>query len=400
MNHQEQNQSWKVWNLINTTIHKSGLYVINFNCFNEPFAVWPRKGSYWDMHGLILETSIWPLAGSTRLMELYTIRAVKHLYGKQRCKTSDNRHSQMKTWTYKSDACSIPNQRLPISFHHENDLPSDLFINGTQSSNPTPWKRMALETRTPNNTHPRSRRTAPQESGDNSTEHGGMLKPKSETPKKKRPSHPYVDKTNHPTAPKHSPRTRSKPPAQRRLLTSALYPQTTMYPKSPTDPRAPFNHTEIPHTWLFKHGNLHNMAPTEHMDWLESDQHFWWSTRTESQAQRPKPNVQGSNGPTGPRLHGPRPQARSPKPFGPTGQKAKGPQNIGRSTFQEFENMKNVKSWWTDTGYKYSEYQLYWKFRMQSFEFSECFEWKFSFWIWQRIFLKFKKTNDQKNFCK
>ena len=47
----------------------------------------------------------------------------------------------------------------------------------TQSSNPTLWKRMAHETRTPNDTHPRSRRTAPQESGDNSTEQGGMPKP-------------------------------------------------------------------------------------------------------------------------------------------------------------------------------------------------------------------------------
>ena len=26
MNHQEHNRSWKVWNLINTTLHKSGLY--------------------------------------------------------------------------------------------------------------------------------------------------------------------------------------------------------------------------------------------------------------------------------------------------------------------------------------------------------------------------------------
>ena len=26
INHQEHNRSWKVWNLINTTLHKSGLY--------------------------------------------------------------------------------------------------------------------------------------------------------------------------------------------------------------------------------------------------------------------------------------------------------------------------------------------------------------------------------------
>ena len=40
---------------------------INDNCFNEPFAVSPNKSLYWDMHGLISETSIWLLAGSTRL---------------------------------------------------------------------------------------------------------------------------------------------------------------------------------------------------------------------------------------------------------------------------------------------------------------------------------------------
>ena len=41
---------------------------INDNCFNEPFAVSPCKSLYWDMHGLIFETSIWLLAGSTRLL--------------------------------------------------------------------------------------------------------------------------------------------------------------------------------------------------------------------------------------------------------------------------------------------------------------------------------------------
>ena len=84
----------------------------------------------------------------------------------------------------------------------------------TQSSNPTPWKRMALEARTPN-THPRSRRIAPQESGDNSTEQGGMPKPQKERDRrKKRPLSPHADRTNHPTALKHLPHTRTKPPAQ------------------------------------------------------------------------------------------------------------------------------------------------------------------------------------------
>ena len=35
--------------------------------FNEPFAVSPYRSLYWDMHGLIFETSIWLPAGSTGL---------------------------------------------------------------------------------------------------------------------------------------------------------------------------------------------------------------------------------------------------------------------------------------------------------------------------------------------
>ena len=49
-------------------IHVMNDHQINDNCFNEPFAVSPFKSLYWDMHGLIFETSIWLLAGSTRLV--------------------------------------------------------------------------------------------------------------------------------------------------------------------------------------------------------------------------------------------------------------------------------------------------------------------------------------------
>ena len=40
---------------------------MNYNCFNEPFAASQYWILNWDMHGLIIETSIWLLAGSTRL---------------------------------------------------------------------------------------------------------------------------------------------------------------------------------------------------------------------------------------------------------------------------------------------------------------------------------------------
>ena len=54
---------------ITTVIHVISDHQINYNCFNEPFAVSPYRSLYWDMHGLIFETSIWLLAGSTRFLQ-------------------------------------------------------------------------------------------------------------------------------------------------------------------------------------------------------------------------------------------------------------------------------------------------------------------------------------------
>ena len=54
---------------ITTVIHVMNDHQINYNCFNEPFAVSPYRSLYWDMHGLIFETSIWLLAGSTRFVK-------------------------------------------------------------------------------------------------------------------------------------------------------------------------------------------------------------------------------------------------------------------------------------------------------------------------------------------
>lgn len=53
---------------ITTDIHVVNDHQINYNCFNEPFAVSPYKSLYLDMHGLIFKTSISLLAGSTRLL--------------------------------------------------------------------------------------------------------------------------------------------------------------------------------------------------------------------------------------------------------------------------------------------------------------------------------------------
>ena len=56
-----------------TVIHL--MYQINYNCFNEPFAVLLFSYLYLDMHGLVFETSIWLLAESTRL--LHDIKDIK-----------------------------------------------------------------------------------------------------------------------------------------------------------------------------------------------------------------------------------------------------------------------------------------------------------------------------------
>jgi len=48
------------------------MYQINYNCFNEPFAVLLCCYLNLDMHGLIFETSIWLLAESTRLLHTLT----------------------------------------------------------------------------------------------------------------------------------------------------------------------------------------------------------------------------------------------------------------------------------------------------------------------------------------
>ena len=145
---------------ISMVIHVKNDHQINYNCFNEPFAVSPYRSLYWDMHGLIFETSIWLLAGSTRLMELHTNRAAKHRYGKQRCKTS-------------SMTVSYENKNLQIRSMFDAEPTSAELISSrkrfvkrpchqwnTQASNAT-HTSMALEKRTPNTTHPRSSRIAP-----------------------------------------------------------------------------------------------------------------------------------------------------------------------------------------------------------------------------------------------
>ena len=56
--------------IVDANIHVSSDHQINYNWFNEPFAVFNIIIVYWDMHGLTFETSIWLLTGSIRLLSI------------------------------------------------------------------------------------------------------------------------------------------------------------------------------------------------------------------------------------------------------------------------------------------------------------------------------------------
>ena len=80
---------------ITTVIHVEVDHQINYNCFNEPFAVSPYRSLYWDMHGLIFETSIWLLAGSTRFVKCYwtayrPMTTWIHMVQQQKCNCSQS----------------------------------------------------------------------------------------------------------------------------------------------------------------------------------------------------------------------------------------------------------------------------------------------------------------------
>ena len=109
--------------------------------------------------------------------------------------------------------------------HHDNAQHSNLFINKTHNlrTQPCGWERHPRHERptrhTPlqKNCPARKRRQFNQARRDAKSRDG------------RHPTAPTRTKTQHPTSPKHLPRTRTKPPAQRRLLTSALYRKTSIY---------------------------------------------------------------------------------------------------------------------------------------------------------------------------
>ena len=102
---------------ITTDIQVVRYYQINYNWFNEPFAVSQYKCLYLDMHGLIFETSIWLLAGSTRFLSFglsYPLHKqwVSQAIDKLRCfynKTGLRRNSSLpdnnRIWPAKLSLC-------------------------------------------------------------------------------------------------------------------------------------------------------------------------------------------------------------------------------------------------------------------------------------------------------
>ena len=124
--------------------------------------------------------------------------------GRRRCSGSRSRECPEEVETFHeevprgSNLFTVLSRQFHLwdSLHHDSVLLSDLLINGTHNS--TLRKRATLETRTPNDKHAHSRRTAPQESGDNSPEQGGESNqrwPRNNTPR--RPSTSRVHAQSH-----------------------------------------------------------------------------------------------------------------------------------------------------------------------------------------------------------
>ena len=151
-------------------------------------------------------------------------------------KTSGIRHFQLKTRIYKSETCSIPNQLPPNPLHHDNALLSDLLINGTHNLRTQPSGSGG------HSTHERTTRhiPAPEElrrkkAANNSPEHCGMPKPKGATAEQKKdPLPPSLS----PTCEKNTQQRSRTSCAHAWPLTSAFYPQPTVYRKNLGNTRA------------------------------------------------------------------------------------------------------------------------------------------------------------------
>ena len=105
---------------ITTVIHVEVDHQINYNCFNEPFAVSPYRSLYWDMHGLIFETSIWLLAGSTRFVPNHDQSS---MFANKECSFRRDA-AQYRRHNYISFHC--PNSYM----HYNNACATAIFVGG------------------------------------------------------------------------------------------------------------------------------------------------------------------------------------------------------------------------------------------------------------------------------
>ena len=103
---------------ISTDIHITIDCQVHCNCFNEPFAVSQNKRLYWDMHGLIFETSIWLLAGSTRYQ-------AKQCIAQRHCITQLVSQTTFKTKVFGHSFNINPHNISTFSFPIEQPMPQD-----------------------------------------------------------------------------------------------------------------------------------------------------------------------------------------------------------------------------------------------------------------------------------
>ena len=97
---------------ITAVIHITVDHQIDYNCFNEPFAVSPCEDLYWDMHGLIFETSIWLLAGSTRFYRKSAMRiSITLLIFQARCSINQCEYRKSELPPISAKGCRFRTQR-------------------------------------------------------------------------------------------------------------------------------------------------------------------------------------------------------------------------------------------------------------------------------------------------
>ena len=98
-------------------------HYLNYNCYNEPFTDSSYKDLFWHMHGLIFETSIWLLAGSTRFLifqcwvashpTVKVYRRLQPLLEQSRYHLEFALHVSLTSWL--STACLKPSKREDIA---------------------------------------------------------------------------------------------------------------------------------------------------------------------------------------------------------------------------------------------------------------------------------------------